>query len=67
MAVDGSRELLTIQQASARVKVSRRTVHNWLRAGKLAHVRTPGGSVRIYADALFTETREVAGGATRGE
>lgn len=51
--MDPTRELLSIQQAMTRVGVSRRTIYNWLDAGKLEYVRTAGGMVRIFADTLF--------------
>ena len=46
-------EWLNVMQASARVGVSRRTIYNWLKAGKLAYARTPGGSIRIDASTLL--------------
>jgi excisionase family DNA binding protein len=48
-----TRELLTINQACARAKVSRRTVQKWLQSGKIDFVRTAGGSPRIFADTLL--------------
>jgi excisionase family DNA binding protein len=48
-----TRELLTIEEACARMKVSRRTIYNWLAAGKLQHRRTVSGKIRIYADSLW--------------
>ena len=47
------RVTVNIQQAAARTQVSRRTIYNWLTAGKLQFVRTAGGSVRIFEDSLF--------------
>jgi len=44
---------LTIDQAAALARVSRRTVYTWLRSGKLPYVRTPGGAVRITPADLF--------------
>ncbi len=49
---DQPRELLTITEAGARVKVCRRTIYAWIKAGKVEYVRTPSGSIRIYADSL---------------
>jgi excisionase family DNA binding protein len=46
-------ELLTIQEAMARVKVSRRTIYNWLADKKIETVRTPSGRLRIYAASLI--------------
>ena len=47
-----TRELLTINAVCARMSVCRRTVYNWLQSGKLAFVRAPGGTIRVYADSL---------------
>jgi predicted site-specific integrase-resolvase len=33
--------------------VSRRTIYNWIAAGKVEYVRTAGGSIRIFADTLW--------------
>ena len=47
---------LSIEQACALVGVTRRTLYNWLQAGKIdaASVRrTVGGAVRIRAGALW--------------
>lgn len=38
---------LSLAQVAARLGVSRRTARRWLDAGKLPHVRLPGGSVRV--------------------
>ncbi len=48
------RHTVTIPQAQARCQVSRRTIYNWLIAGKIKYVRTAGGAVRIFEDSLFT-------------
>jgi excisionase family DNA binding protein len=54
-------DLLTINEAAARARVNRRTIYNWLNAGKLTYVRTMGGSIRIAAASLFrTEDRAYA-------
>ncbi|MDE0828831.1 MAG: helix-turn-helix domain-containing protein [Vicinamibacterales bacterium] len=37
------------------VGVSRRTIYNWIASGKVAYVRTAGGSVRIFVDTLWRE------------
>ena len=37
------------------VGVSRRTIYNWISAGKVEYVRTAGGSIRIFADTLWRE------------
>jgi len=37
------------------VGVSRRTIYNWITAGKVDYVRTAGGSVRIFVDSLWRD------------
>jgi excisionase family DNA binding protein len=41
--------------ACALVGVSRRTIYNWITAGKVEYVRTAGGSVRIFVDSLWRD------------
>ncbi len=45
--------LLTIKEACKVVKVSKRTIYNWVKAGKLITVRTAGGRLRIESESLF--------------
>ncbi len=40
-------------KACEAVGVSRRTIYNWIAAGKVEYVRTAGGSIRIFADTLW--------------
>jgi excisionase family DNA binding protein len=47
------RQTTSIMKACELVGVSRRTIYNWLQAGKIEYVRTAGGSVRIFVDTLF--------------
>lgn len=49
----GERKTISIMKACELVGVSRRTIYNWLAAGKVDYVRTAGGSVRIFVDSLF--------------
>lgn len=49
------RETVSIMHACERAGVSRRTIYNWIQAGKVEYVRTAGGSIRIFADTLFRE------------
>jgi excisionase family DNA binding protein len=49
------RQTLSIMQACAVVGVSRRTIYNWISAGKVEYMRTAGGSIRIFADTLWRE------------
>lgn len=48
-----NRQTLSIMQARELVGVSRRTIYNWITAGKVEYVRTAGGSIRIFADSLW--------------
>lgn len=50
------RPVLTIHQACARASVSRRTIYNWIAAGKIAVVHTAGGAIRIIEDSLWRES-----------
>ncbi|HWL74313.1 MAG TPA: excisionase family DNA-binding protein [Burkholderiaceae bacterium] len=62
------RQTLSIMKACEAVGVSRRTIYNWISAGKVEYIRTAGGSIRIYADTLWRDAsraRPLAGsGAT---
>ncbi len=62
------RQTLSIMKACETVGVSRRTIYNWIAAGKVEYVRTAGGSIRIFADTLWrdaeTSGRSLAGNAT---
>jgi excisionase family DNA binding protein len=49
------RETVTIKRAQEIVGVSRRTIYNWIQAGKIGYARTAGGSVRIFVDTLWQE------------
>ena len=46
-------ELVSIKIACGLVGVSRRTIYNWMTAGKIEYVRTAGGPVRIYKNTLW--------------
>jgi excisionase family DNA binding protein len=63
MIVD--RKTISIMKACELVGVSRRTIYNWMAAGKVEYVRTAGGSVRIFLDTLWRDPRgtEVAAAA----
>lgn len=52
------RQRVNIEQARAIAGVSRRTIYNWIAANKVEHIRTAGGSIRIYADTLFRPAPE---------
>lgn len=48
-------QTVNITQAMALAGVSRGTIYNWLRAGKLQHERTVSGRIRIYKDSLWLQ------------
>ena len=59
------RETLTIMKACEVVGVSRRTIYNWISAGKVEYVRTAGGSIRIFADTLWRSSGHESPSGTR--
>src|SRR5258705_13422342 len=68
------RQTLSIMKACEAVGVSRRTIYNWISAGKVEYVRTAGGSIRIFADSLWRDpnarpaaARSVGDAATTGQ
>jgi excisionase family DNA binding protein len=40
-------EWLTVEEVAAQLKVTKHSVHRWIRAGKLDHSLTPGGERRV--------------------
>ena len=50
------RQTLSIMKACEVVGVSRRTIYNWISAGKVEYVRTAGGSIRIFTDTLWRDS-----------
>lgn len=60
---------LTVDGARAVVGVSRRTIYNWLRDGRLTTKRTAGGSLRILERSLWRETtiKVLRGGRRLGQ
>jgi excisionase family DNA binding protein len=52
------RQTLSIMKACEAVGVSRRTIYNWISAGKVEYVRTAGGSIRIFADTLWRDAEQ---------
>jgi excisionase family DNA binding protein len=61
------RQTISIMKACEIVGVSRRTIYNWISAGKVEYVRTAGGSIRIFADTLWREPGTSARPATVGQ
>lgn len=49
------RKTISIMKACDLVGVSRRTIYNWIAAGKVEYIRTAGGSVRIFVDTLWRD------------
>jgi excisionase family DNA binding protein len=49
------RKAISIMKACELVGVSRRTIYNWISAGKVDYVRTAGGSIRIFVDSLWRD------------
>ncbi len=49
------RKAISIMKACELVGVSRRTIYNWISAGKVEYVRTAGGSIRIFTDSLWRD------------
>jgi excisionase family DNA binding protein len=49
------RKAVSIMKACELVGVSRRTIYNWIAAGKVEYVRTAGGSIRLFVDSLWRE------------
>lgn len=56
------RRTVCIMEATQIAGVSRRTIYNWINAGKLEYKRTAGGSIRIYEDTLSARVRRGVGG-----
>ena len=54
------RKAISITQACQSVGVSRRTIYNWMAAGKVEYVRTAGGAVRIFEDTLWREPQPMS-------
>jgi len=46
---------ISIMKACELVGVSRRTIYNWITAGKVEYVRTAGGSIRIFVNTLWRD------------
>jgi excisionase family DNA binding protein len=63
---EAPRQTISIPKATELLGVSRRTIYNWMAAGKVEYVRTAGGSVRIFLDTLWRhgDGRGVAPGET---
>ncbi|MBX4186871.1 MAG: helix-turn-helix domain-containing protein [Candidatus Doudnabacteria bacterium] len=51
--MDNSQQTVSINKACELTGVSRRTIYNWISAGKLKYIRTAGGSIRIFSESLW--------------
>lgn len=49
------RQTISIAKACELVGVSRRTLYNWIAAGRVEFIRTAGGSIRIFVDTLWRQ------------
>ena len=56
---------VTIDQAAGLLQVSRRTVYNRIRDGKLLTIRTIGGSQRVLLDSVQDDCSQAADIDTR--
>lgn len=45
-------ELLTIAEAARRMRVVRRTIHNWINGGQIETVKLPSGRTKVVAQSL---------------
>lgn len=54
------RQTLSIEKSCKAVGVSRRTIYNWIAAGKVEYIRTASGSIRIFADTLWRDATRSA-------
>lgn len=44
---------VSLDQASELLHVSRRTIYNWIKEGRLQTIRTLGGSQRVLIESLY--------------
>jgi excisionase family DNA binding protein len=54
------RQTLSIMKACEVVGVSRRTIYNWISAGRSNTSAPPGGAIRIFADSLWRDAASPA-------
>jgi excisionase family DNA binding protein len=53
-AIASQPKLLSTTQAATLLNVSRRTILNWIEAGKVPYVRLPGGDYRLPLSGLLS-------------
>lgn len=58
------RPTVSIHHAAALVGVHRRTIYNWMKAGKVTYVRTAGGAPRIVTETLWRSGNSPADAGT---
>lgn len=58
MEKEPARRLVNITQAQEIAGVSKRTIYNWIRLGKVEWVHTAGRGTRVYADTLFRKAKQ---------
>ena len=63
---NADRQTVSIIKACELVGVSRRSIYNWIAAGKVEYLRTAGGSIRIYVDTLWRQPSGQAIGVAPG-
>jgi len=54
-ALNPNERWINIMRAASECGVSRRTIYNWLNAGRLKTKRTAGGCLRIDASSLWRD------------
>ena len=47
------RETVSIMRAAELLRVSRRTIYNWIASGRVNYCRTLGGAIRLFEDELL--------------
>ncbi len=50
---------VSLDRAAALLSVSRRTIYNWIRDGRLQTIRTLGGSQRVLLDSVEVRDRQM--------
>jgi len=54
---------VSLDQAADLLAVSRRTIYNWIREGRLQTIRTRGGSQRVLVESVEDRSRQLRGQA----
>ncbi len=52
---------VSLDQACQMLRVSRRTIYNWIRDGRLRTIRTLGGSQRVLIESVRQVTGRIQG------